>query len=273
LSPYNCLFLFEKYPIMELSIRNQWFVVCGAGRGFGRAIAEKLLSEGALVLAIARTQTVLDDFQQQWPGHLHSICGDITRAEVQQMVMEFIDGKTVSGLVVNAGGPPAKSFLETELTDWDNAWMSLVRWKIALTMQFIPVFRKQQYGRLVFIESVSVKQPIENLVLSNSLRLAVVGFVKSLAKEVAAEHITLNVLAPGYHNTAAMKRLFQKKADISHISVDEAKKSFEALIPVGTMGEAFEMAELATWLLSPNARYVTGQTISHDGGVVHGLFG
>jgi len=170
-------------------------------------------------------------------------------------------------------GQPAKSFLETDIDDWDGGWHSLVRWKLMITMRFLPLFRKQQYGRLLFIESVSVKQRVENLALSNSLRLAVVGFAKTLSGEVAKENITVNVMAPGYHNTAAMQRLFQKMSSSQGITLSEAKDHFEKLIPVGRMGEAQEFAGLAAWLLSPLAAYVTGQTISHDGGSVMGTFG
>ena len=131
----------------------------------------------------------------------------------------------------------------------------------------------QNYGRIVFIESVSVKQPVENLVLSNALRAAVVGLMKSLSQDVAHQNITLNMIAPGYHNTAAMQRLFKKKADIENITLEEAKTIFERQLPVGRMGEADELARLACWLLSPLSRFVTGQTISHDGGMVKGLFG
>jgi len=258
---------------MDLRIENQWFVVCGAGSGFGRSIAEQLIQEGAKVIAIARTKSVLDDFSRVAKDNLVTLCGDITQVDTQLRLMEICSTHTISGIVINAGGPPAKSFLETDIDDWDGGWHSLVRCKLMITMRFLPLFRKQQYGRLLFIESVSVKQRVENLALSNSLRLAVVGFAKTLSGEVAKENITVNVMAPGYHNTAAMQRLFQKMSSSQGITLSEAKDHFEKLIPVGRMGEAQEFAGLAAWLLSPLAAYVTGQTISHDGGSVMGTFG
>lgn len=259
---------------MDLQLTNKFFIVTGAGSGFGRAIAEQLLQEGAEVLAVARTEEVLKSFQNQHDAQkLHILSGDITRHEVQQEVIHFIASKQLSGLVVNAGGPPAGAFLELEMDAWDEAYRQVLRWKVALLQQTIPIFRKNNYGRIVFIESVSVKQPVENLVLSNSLRPAVVGFVKSLAQDIAAENITMNILAPGYHNTAAMQRLFTKKATLTGLSEQQAKAAFEQQIPVGKMGEADEMARLALWLLSPYSRYVTGQTFSHDGGLVKGIFG
>lgn len=258
---------------MDLKIKDSFFIVTGAGSGFGRAIAEQLLNDGAEVLAIARTYEVLELFKVQFPEKLHILAGDITHSEVQQKVIEFCYGKTLSGVVINAGGPPAGAFLETKLSNWDDAYRLILRWKVDFVQQIVPLFQKQKYGRMLFIESVSVKQPVENLVLSNSLRPAVVGFVKSLAGDLAKENITLNILAPGYHNTAAMQRLFKKKAELTGMSQEEAKKVFENQIPVGKMGEASELASLAAWLLSPLSRYTTGQTFSHDGGLVKGIFG
>ena len=133
--------------------------------------------------------------------------------------------------------------------------------------------KNQNVGRLLYIESVSVKEPVANLVLSNSLRPAIVGFAKTLSQEIAHNGITVNILAPGYHSTAAMERLFAKKAELENISENEAKELFEKEIPVGKMGKPEEMAGLACWILSPLARYVTGQTITHDGGMVKSVFG
>lgn len=258
---------------MDLQLKDRFFIVTGAGSGFGRAIAEALLAEGAEVLAVARTHSVLDEFQRRASSNLHILAGDITQAAVQQEVFKIVGDKLISGVLVNAGGPPAKAFMETELDEWDEAYRSLLRWKVAFTQQLTSRMLKQKYGRILFIESVSVKQPVDNLVLSNSLRAAVVGFVKSLSKDVAQHGITLNVMAPGYHNTPAMKRLFDKKAALQNISADKAKSAFEQLIPVGKLGEAADLAVLAIWLLSPLSRYATGQTFSHDGGAVNGIFG
>ena len=137
----------------------------------------------------------------------------------------------------------------------------------------MPILVKNQYGRIVCIESVSVKQDVDNLILRNALRPAIVGFAKTVAQEVASKGVTINVLAPRFHKTAAIKRLILKKSELDNISIDEARSQFEAEIPVGDMGKPEEMASLALWLLSPLSRYVTGQTITHDGGTVKGFFG
>ncbi len=258
---------------MNFQLKDRFFVVTGAGAGFGRAIAELLLHEGATVLAVARTEKTLADFKSKWNDQLEYIAGDISQTIVQQKVIDCVGNRFLSGVLINAGGPAAKNMEELIEKDWLEAYQLLVQWKINFTGLLLPIFRKQNYGRFLFIESISVKQPVENLILSNTFRPAVVGFAKTLSQDFALSNITFNVLAPGYHNTQAMNRLFIKKAEQSHIQIDEAKSQFEKSIPVGKMGEPDEMAVPAVWLLSPLSRFVTGQTMSHDGGSVKGIFG
>ncbi|MBU1368389.1 MAG: SDR family oxidoreductase [Bacteroidetes bacterium] len=258
---------------MDLQLKDRFYIVTAAGTGFGRAIAERLLAEGAQVLAVARTEAVLEAFRSEAGNNLEILAEDITHSSTIDKLIAVTANRRISGLLVNAGGPPAKAFMETSLDDWDEAYRAIVRWKVEITQKFLPVFQAQQYGRLVFVESVSVKQPVENLVLSNSLRAAVTGFVKTASQEMAATGITMNILSPGYHDTAAMQRLFVKKAAVENISEEQARQVFESSIPVKRMGKAEEMAVLASWLLSPLSGFVTGQSFSHDGGLVKGLFG
>ncbi len=258
---------------MDLVIKNKLFIVTGATSGLGEGVAEALLNDGAKVIAVARDTKKLNDLSNEFPGQVETLQGDITQAETIQQVFNKLGERYLNGVLVNAGGPPAKSFLETELTDWDDAYQNILKWKVALTKTFLPVFAAQKYGRFVFIESESVKQPIRNLVLSTSLRSAVVGFVKTLSQEVAAAGITLNILAPGFHDTPAAQRLFVKRAEVEGISVQDAKRSYESEIPVNRMGDTSEFGMLGAWLLSPHSGYINGQTITVDGGAVKGIFG
>ncbi len=258
---------------MDFQLENRYFIVTGAGSGFGRAIAKALAGEGAKVLAVSRTEEKLKTLKEQFPDFIDCIAGDIMSESIQDETISRLGAGSLSGALINAGGPPAGRFDEISMEQWEEGWRTVVKWKIALTKKLLPFLRQHQYGRLVYIESVSVKQPVENLVLSNALRPAVVGFVKTLSQEIASEGITANILAPGYHSTAALERLFVKKSQLEKITPDEAKRSFENEIPVGKMATPEEMAPLALWLLSPLSRYVTGQTFSHDGGIVQGFFG
>jgi 3-oxoacyl-[acyl-carrier protein] reductase len=258
---------------MDLQIKNKYFIVGGAGSGFGKAITLALADEGAKVLAVSRTGNKLIEMQKRFPKNIEVLEGDITSDSTHEKILRWTNGKNLAGALINAGGPPAGGFFDLDMDQWDGAWRNVVRWKIAFTKKLIPIFKKQNYGRIVFIESVSVKQPVQSLMLSNALRPAVVGFAKTLSQEVAQNGITVNVLAPGYHATPALERLFIKKSELDGITYEEAKKVFEQDIPVGKMATADEMASIAVWLLSPLSRYVTGQTITHDGGTVRGVFG
>lgn len=256
---------------MNLNIQAQRFLVGGATSGFGKAIAEALIAEGAHVIAVARGEEKLKALQATAPEQVECVVGDIAAAETLQQLKTVIGNGPLHGMVINAGGPPAKTVLETTLEDWDAAYHSLLRWKVALTQAFVPMMIQQGYGRVLYIESASVKQPLENLVLSNSLRVAVVGMVKTLSQEIASTGVTLNILGPGSHNTPAIDRIYHKKSEQTGQPFDEVRAGAIRQIPVGALGEASDFASLALWLLCPMSRYVTGETITVDGGSVKGM--
>src|SRR5438128_1898161 len=144
---------------MDLQLRNQLFIVGGATSGFGKAIAEALLKEGAQLIAVARGAEKLQLLQASAPGQVETIAGDITDSSVISQLIPLIGNRQLHGLVVNAGGPPAKTVLETTLADWDTAYKSILRWKVEITQALVPAMMAQGYGRVLYIESSSVKQP------------------------------------------------------------------------------------------------------------------
>ncbi len=258
---------------MDLQLKQKLFLVGGATSGFGNSVARTLLAEGAHIIAVARSAENLSEFQLLYPEQIEAINGDIMESEIVDEIINIIGSRNLDGILINAGGPPAMQVLETTIEDWDLAWFTVVRWKIDLVLKLIPKLRKQQYGRILFLESISVKQAIENLALSNSLRMAVVGFAKTLSQEIGKDGITVNVLAPGYHNTKAVKRVIKKKSELSGETYEDIQLQLEKNIPVGRLGLPDEFASLAVWLLSPHSGYITGQTISVDGGFMAGNFG
>jgi 3-oxoacyl-[acyl-carrier protein] reductase len=258
---------------MDLGIKNQNFLIGGASSGFGLSISKALIAEGANVIAIARNMEKLQELKKLSPGNVQVLQADLTLEETMDKIDKILQKIPLSGAVLNAGGPPAMSYSETRLEDWDNAYRNILRWKVDLTSRIIEGMLSRKYGRILFIESLSIKQPIENLILSNSLRLAVTGFVKSLSQEIAGNGVNLNILAPGYHDTAAIKRLVIKKSEKLGISPEEAKAELINSIPAGFLGKADDFASLASWLLSPHSAYINGQSISVDGGVIKGIFG
>jgi 3-oxoacyl-[acyl-carrier protein] reductase len=258
---------------MDLKIKDQRFIVCGASSGFGRAIAELLLDEGAKVIAVARREKKLNELKEAHPDQVKIVVGDLTNDDTHNKIEAAIGNDILHGVVINSGGPPALSPLETAIFDWDQAYKKVMRWKIELVLRLVSYFTPNEYGRILFVESKSVKQPIPSLVLSNSFRAGVVGFAKSLSQEIAKQGVTVNVLAPGSHDTPAIERVIKKAADESDKSMEEVREEMEAAVPVGRFGKGEEIASLAGWILSPHASYVTGQTISHDGGSIRGIFG
>ena len=258
---------------MNIGIKNHLFIVGGATSGLGKAVAEALIAEGATIIAVARREEQLKELQSAAPGQTEILSGDLTQSELIIKLLEIVGSRQVHGILVNAGGPPAKTVLETTLEDWDTAYKSLLRWKVELTQAFVPAMMLAKYGRIVFIESASVKQPMENLVLSTSLRLAVVGFAKTFSQEIAKSGVTLNVLAPGAHDSPAINRIHKKRSEQTGIPIEEIRKQGIQQIPVGALGKTEDFASLAIWLLSPVSGYITGQTISVDGGSLKTIFG
>ena len=256
---------------MDLKVKQQRFVICGASSGFGEAIARQLLSEGARVVLVARRGELLrEKFSDQ---NVEILEGSLTDSGTIDKIVQAVEKDDFHGILFNAGGPPPGTPLQTKMEDWDAAWPLVMRWKIDLALRIAPLLVDKGYGRMLFLESQSVKQPMPSLVLSNAFRAAVVGFAKSLSLEIASKGVTVNVLAPGSHDTPAIERIIRNNSSKKDISYEEAKKAMEDNIPVGRMGQAEELASLAAWLLSPHSGYVTGQTISHDGGSVSGIFG
>jgi 3-oxoacyl-[acyl-carrier protein] reductase len=256
---------------MDLQVKNHLFIVGGATSGFGKAIAEALLNEGANIIAVARGEEKLKTLQATAPAQVEIIAGDISDDIVLSQLIDLVANRQLHGMVINAGGPPAKTVLETTLADWDAAYKNILRWKVAITQAFVPKMMEHAYGRIVYIESSSVKQPLENLVLSSSLRVAVVGMVKTLSQEIAKSGVTLNILGPGSHNTPAIDRIYKKKSEQTGEPFEEVKQKAITQIPVGALGEAIDFASLALWLLSPMSRFVTGETITVDGGAVKSM--
>lgn len=257
---------------MNLHITDKLFLVGGATSGFGKAITEQLIAEGAKVIAIARTESKLQELKKL-SDHIEIVTGDLSDESVLEDVLSKIGDRILTGAVINAGGPPAMPVMDTKLSDWDEAYKTVVRWKIALTQALLPKMMEQHYGRLLYIESVSTKQPVENLVLSNAMRLAVTGYVKTLSQEIGASGVTLNILGPGYHATQRMENLFAKNSELKGIPEAEIRKTFSEQTAMKKIGNPEDFASLALWLLSPYSNYITGQTITVDGGLVKGIMG
>ncbi|PPK84130.1 3-oxoacyl-[acyl-carrier protein] reductase [Neolewinella xylanilytica] len=258
---------------MEVRLADNVIAVGGATSGLGLAITERLIEEGAIVLGFARSRDKLKALATKHGDRFISHPADTQdNIAVRKLGEAMIDYK-IAGCVFNTGGPPTGSVSELSMQDWDTAYASTLRWKIALTGHLLPMFRKRKSGKLLYLESVSIKQPIDNLVLSNTMRAAVAGFVKTLSREEGENGIRANILAPGYHATSRITAVLDKAAQLKDASRETVEKEFLAGVPTGKMGNPDDFAAMAAFLLSPLAEYITGQTISVDGGLVRHITG
>lgn len=258
---------------MELSLKNKTFAVGGATSGLGRAIAERLLEERATVIGIARGQDKLDAMAAEAGDRFVPYKTDLTDASSVSSLADFLNARSIDGCVLNAGGPPTGRVEELRIEDWDAAYNGTLRWKIQLTQALLAGLKSKPHGRLLFVESVSIKQPIDNLVLSNAMRAAVAGFVKTLTRELGPGTLTANILAPGYHATPRITTVLQTSAEQLGTNLEEVEAQFTAETSLNRLGDPDDFGAMAAFLLSPLAGYVTGQTITVDGGLVRHLTG
>src|SRR5258705_12224678 len=262
---------------MDLGLKNKVALVAAASRGLGRAVAEELAAEGAaLVLcardaqALAQTSAAIADSSAV---PVFGVAGDVAlKSDVGRVVATGIErfGR-IDILVTNAGGPPAGKFEQLTREQWDDAVKETLFSAIELVRQVLPGMKDRRWGRILNITSIAVKQPVENLILSNSLRAGVTGFARTLANEVASDGITVNNILPGYTRTERVEELAKMMAEKQGISAAEFKGRWEEEIPMKRLGEAREFAALAAFLASERASYITGTSIQVDGGWIRSL--
>ncbi|HYN80111.1 MAG TPA: SDR family oxidoreductase [Gemmatimonadaceae bacterium] len=263
---------------MDLGLRGKIALVAAASRGLGRAVAEELAAEGASLVICARGETALHEAAAAIRGssgvEVEAVAADVARPEdVERLVKAAFDrfGR-VDILVTNAGGPASGTFESLGPEKWSDAVQLTLLSTVNLCRAVLPGMRERRWGRIINVTSIAVKQPVEGLMLSNSLRAGVTGFARTLANEVARDGITVNNILPGYTRTQRVEELARATAAREKISVAEAMKKSEAEIPMRRLGEPKEFAAVAAFLASERASYVTGTSIQVDGGWIKSLF-
>jgi 3-oxoacyl-[acyl-carrier protein] reductase len=256
---------------VNLGLEGKVALVCGASRGLGRAVAGELAEEGAALAVCSRDAEQLDVAAAELGAFAVAadlaVSGEPTR--VVEATVERLGRLDV--LVANTGGPPAGTHDTLTLDDWDAATALLLRSTVELATAALPGMKERGWGRILAITSVAVKQPVDNLVLSNSLRAAVTGFAKTLSREVAPYGITVNTILPGYTATERVTELNRANAEREGVEPAEIQARLEASIPLGRLAEPREFAALAAFLASERAGYITGGAFAVDGGWLRGL--
>jgi 3-oxoacyl-[acyl-carrier protein] reductase len=254
---------------MNLEINGRRALVTAASRGLGKAIACALATEGAEVVAVARNAELLRALADQSAGLRGSIATricDLADASAIATLRDVLDATEI--LVLNTGGPPPGPAADVSDAVWIQQFESMFLSVVRLTRLALPGMLKRCYGRIIVVVSSGVIEPIANLGISNSLRMAVVGWAKTLANEVAGSGVTVNCLAPGRIATDRLAQLDQGRADREGISIEEVERQARRSIPVGRYGDAGEFASVATFLAGAGAAYVTGGVLRVDGGMM-----
>jgi 3-oxoacyl-[acyl-carrier protein] reductase len=258
---------------VNLGLDDKVALVCGASRGLGRAIADELAAEGASIALCSRDAERLGAAADELGPDVLAVPADLAVAGEPTRVVEATQERfgRLDVLVTNTGGPPAGTHDTLTLADWDAATALLLRSTVELTAGALPGMKERGWGRILAVTSIAVKQPVDNLILSNSLRAAVTGFAKTLAREVAADGITVNTILPGYTATERVAELNRANAEREGVDLAQIEARLVSSIPLGRLAEPEEFAALAAFLASERAGYVTGGAFAVDGGWLRGL--
>jgi 3-oxoacyl-[acyl-carrier protein] reductase len=262
---------------MDLGLKNRVALVAASSHGLGLATAEAFAAEGCRVAMCARNRQTLEaaaeKIRTQYSADVFAEAFDVgDPASVSQFVAA-VAGKfgSVDICVTNAGGPPAKGFLAATLDDWQRAIALNFLSTVYFAREVIPHMQRKHWGRIITITSITTKQPVADLVLSNAVRAAVMGLVKSLANEFGKDGILVNNVGPGFTATDRLKELAKARSSASGKPEQEFLDAWAADAPLQRLGEPRELADTVVWLASERASYLTGQTVLVDGGMYKGL--
>lgn len=254
---------------MDLSLKGKFALVCGASQGIGWSSAVELAAQGASIIALARSEEKLSKLLEELPGDGHrSLCLDLSdRKELEsQLDLLLKDTPAIEILICNTGGPKAGPLFEAEEDNFIQGFENHVLVNALLVKKLLPGMKEKNYGRIINIISTSVKIPIPNLGVSNTIRGAVANWAKTLSVELAPFGVTVNNVLPGYTETPRLEALVAAASKRLNKSEDEVIKMWKGKVPMGRFGKPEETAQAVTFLASPSASYISGVNLPVDGG-------
>jgi len=262
---------------MDTGLSGRVVVITGASEGMARAAANGFAIEGAKLAICSRREAKIkraaDEITNAFGTEVHAEAVDVTDHAALSRFISAAAKKfgRIDACVANAGGPPPKPFFEATDADWQKAIETNLLSVVALAREVLPHMQKHKWGRFVTITSTSVRQPIPDLLLSSSVRPAVVGFIKTMAINYGPDGITFNNVAPGYTATERLNEVTSHRAQAAGTTEEEIRRRWEAEIPLRRLGRPEDIADAIVWLCSERASYITGQTLLVDGGIYRGL--
>lgn len=262
---------------MNLGIKGKVAVVAGSSQGLGKAIADALASEGVRLVINSRSPDKLDavkaEIVEATGAEVEAVAVDLTPQEGAATLIQKAEEAfgQVDILVTNTGGPPAGMFEDHSAEVWSEAIAQNFESVVNLVRAALPGMKDRRWGRIVNVTSISVKQPVEGLILSNSIRAGITGFAKTISNEVAPFNVTVNNVLPGYTRTERLIHLAEAVSERDGKTIDEVYDGWASEIPLGRLAEPPELGAVAAFLCSEQASYVTGQSVAVDGGWIKGL--
>ncbi|PIE89351.1 MAG: 3-oxoacyl-ACP reductase [Acidobacteria bacterium] len=262
---------------MDLGIQGQTALVAASSKGIGRACALCLAKEGCNVICCSRTldevMQTAESIQRQTGQRVMAFKADLTLPEeIDELIEKSREALgSIDILVNNCGGPPPGQFMSLEDENWELAYQTTLMSTVRLTKRVLPDMQAAKWGRIINITSVSVRQPVDGLMLSTAFRAGVVGMSKTLANEIGEEGITINTVAPGYIFTKRLEYLFDSMAHQRGVSSDVLMDEVKTRIPMARFASPEEVASAVTFLASKQASYITGTILPVDGGFIRSI--
>ncbi|PCI35008.1 MAG: 3-oxoacyl-ACP reductase [Flavobacteriaceae bacterium] len=253
---------------MDLGLKNNIVFVAASSQGLGKATAIEFAKEGATVAICGRNAASLEIARQEiiqaGNGAVFAVTGDLSIEDDRQHIITSIlkEFGQIDVLVTNTGGPPSGNFESLSLEAWNQTYESLLASTVSLIQGVLPGMKARKWGRIITITSISVKQPVENLILSNAMRAAVVGLMKTLSNELGKYNITVNNVMPGYTKTNRLENLLKNNPSMNSITEE---------IPMKRFGQPEEFAAAVVFMASARASYITGTSLAVDGGCIKNI--